>query len=198
MRAFAIVLALAACGKHAASYPDTGAGFQAELDDVIDAAKAGDHDRLAALTEDLTLPDARAFYARTFGPEHADALVAELASEGGARFGEDAPAGFADLVAHGRTEVTVVRSDRPSDQATGYQNVALRAMKRPTPLYLARFTRADGSGSFTLWSFAYVDGAFRMIGKTKVLAPATGDQALDELGELPVAEARGLLDEKVH
>jgi hypothetical protein len=70
-------------------------------------------------------------------------------------------------------------------------------MKHPVALYLARFRRPDGSGSFTLWSFAYVDGAFRMIGKTKALAPSSSDKTLDELGELPVGEAKGLLEEKV-
>ena len=197
MRIALLLVAVAACSKHAPSYPDTEDGFRAQMQDAISAAKVGDDDRLASVTGDLTLPRAHDWYASTFGADHADALVAELASEGGARFGEEAPAGFKDLVAHARTEVAVVRTDTPCDEATGYQNIALRSMKRPVALYLARFTRPDGSGSFTLWSFAYVDGAFRMIGKTKALRPSSGDKILDDLGELPVAEARQLLDEKI-
>jgi hypothetical protein len=191
-----VLFAFAACSKHA-SYPDTEAGFREQMEDAITAAKAGDDDRLALVTRDLTLPNARAWYASTFGADHADALVAELANEGGAQFGDDAPVGFKDLVAHDRTHVEVVRTDKPCDEATGFQNIAIRSMKRPIALYLARFTRPDGSGSFTLWSFAYVDGAFRMIGKTKALHATTGDKVLDELGELPVAEARQLLDERI-
>ncbi len=193
-----IALSLAAgCGKRSPHYDGDRGGFDRLLQDIEDAAKAGDADRLAKVTKDLTLPDPKGFYTRTFGADHADALVAELASEHSTRFGDDAPVGMKDLVAHGFTSVTGSCFTQADDLATGYQNVALRTMKQPVMLCTARFSKPDDPerGDFTLWSFAYVDGAWRMIGKTKALAPKADDPMIDQLGELSVRDAKKLLDD---
>jgi hypothetical protein len=193
-----IALSLAAgCGKKAPRYDGDPGGFDRQLQDIEDAARAGDTARLAKVTKDLSLPDPKGFYTRTFGPEHADALVDELASENSTRFGDDAPVGMKDLVDHGYLAVTGSCFTKADDAATGYQNVALRAMKQPLMLCTARFSKPDDPdhGDFTLWSFAYVDGAWRMIGKTKALAPKADDPMIDQLGELPVRDAKKLLDD---
>ena len=192
----ALSLAVAGCGKKAPHYDGTSDGFDRQLIDIEAAAREGDLDRLAKITKDMSLPDPKGFYGKTFGPDHADALVAELASEGSTRFADDAPKGMKDLYDHGYVNAIAHCFDKVSDDATGYQNIALRAMKQPVTLCTARFSKVGAGGDdFTLWSFVYVDGAWRMIGKTKALAPPSGDPAIDQLGELPVSEAKKLLDD---
>ena len=194
-----IALSLAAgCGKKTPHYDGDRGGFDRLLQDIEDAARAGDADRLAKVTKDLSLPDPKGFYTKTFGADHAGALVAELASENSTKFGDDAPIGMKDLFDHGYTSVVSECFTKADDRATGYQNVALRAMKEPTMLCTARFSKADDTAhdhDFTLWSFAYVDGAWRMIGKTKALAPKADDPMIDQLGELTVRDAKKLLDD---
>ena len=198
-RAIVLGLALslaAGCGKKkGSSYAGDEAGFNHLLVDVTDALDAGDKGRLAQVTKDLSLPDPKGFYTKTFGADHADALVAELADEHSTRFADDAVAGFTDLHDHGYTSAMAACFTKADDSATGYQNVALRAMKQPTMLCTARFVKAGETDGFTLWSFAYVDGAWRMIGKTKALAPKSDDPIMDQLGELPVRDAKKLLEE---
>lgn len=188
---------VAGCGKKSFHYDGTDDGFARLVADIQGANRTDDDlDRLARITKDLSLPDPKGFYTRTFGAEHADALVAELASENSTRFADDAPKGMRDLYDHGYVAATGHCFDKPDDAATGYQNVALRAMKQPAPLCTMRFSKpGEPDGDFTLWSFAYVDGAWRMIGKTKALAPKSDDPIMDQLGELPVRDAKKLLEE---
>ena len=191
-----IALSLAAgCGKKTPHYDGDVRGLDRLLVDIEDASRAGDMDRLAQLTKDMSLPDPKGFYSKTFGPEHADALVAELASENSTHFADDAPKGMKDLYDHGYTSAVAACFAKADDFATGYQNVALGAMKQPITLCRAIFTKDGETDGFTLWSFAYVDGAWRMIGKTKALAPKSDDPIMDELGELPARDAKKLLEQ---
>jgi hypothetical protein len=65
----------------------------------------------------------------------------------------------------GRTEVLVRRLERPGEEATGLQNDALKAMKRPTPLYSVRLVKPGETTGFHLWSFVRAGGGFRYVGK---------------------------------
>lgn len=48
---------------------------------------------------------------------------------------------------------------------------------------------------FALWSFVYVDGAFRLAGKMKTAAETPVSADIDQLSELPVQDAAALSQE---
>jgi hypothetical protein len=74
---------------------------------------------------------------------------------------------FEGRVKDGRTFVSVTKIESATDDnGTGSQKQALAAMKVKVPLYTVRFREQPGTSSgYTLWSFVYVDGGFRFIGK---------------------------------
>lgn len=196
--ALALTVLLVACGKGAPTvkhYDEGAAGFQAFADDLLRAGKAGDRATLGALARAATLPDPRGWFTATFGAEAADRLVAEYDDTGLAAFPKEAGKVLTRLIktdGRGRVETRMIERGG-DDRATGFQDLAIRAMKRPTPLYALRLMRPDGSKVFSLWSFAYVDGAYRLVGKLKKADPAPMSSDLEMLSELPMADARELL-----
>ncbi|MEZ4401823.1 MAG: hypothetical protein R3B06_17475 [Kofleriaceae bacterium] len=193
-----LLIALAACGKPAAvpRYDDGEAEFARLTNDLVVAARAGDRGRVKALAATLALPDAEAWFTSTFGAAAAPRLLEEYRAAGIDRFAADAAPALIKLVRDdGRTAWEVHRAATADDeQATGYQVRALRAMTTPTALYRLRLRRPDGSKAYSLWSFAYVAGGFRIVGKLKRADESPQSDDLKMLSELPVAEARALLD----
>lgn len=202
-----LLLALAAaCKKSEAerTYQDTPESFEQFAQHLIDVVKDDDRDGFDAIAKQVILPDAKAWFERTFGPEAGARLFAEY----DASPMKDWTRGWSELrkmvVDQQRDVVTVSRHTSPEDDmATGHQANALRAMKQPVALYRIQLTRADGEKSFTLWSFVHEGGTFRFIGKTKQSkAPEPGsadrsiDSAVDMLGELPIRRARELMRER--
>jgi hypothetical protein len=95
----------------------------------------------------------------------------------------------------GRTKYSIVRvTDSESPEATGFQMLAMRAMKQKVPLYTLRLQRPDGSKSFTLWSFVYVDGGYRMVGRMQQADPKPRSKDMDMLLQLPTRDAKEILE----
>ncbi len=195
-----LLVMLAACGKGAPTvthYDEGEAGFQAFADDFVAAARRDDGALVTALARSATLPDPAGWYTATFGAETGARLADEYTQSGVAKF----PDGAAKVMRHlvtdaGRTKVETRRVvDAKDDRATGFQALAIGAMTKPVPLYAMRFQRPDGSKVYSLWSFAYVDGGYRFVGKLKKADAAPMSDDLQMLSELPMADARALLAE---
>jgi hypothetical protein len=198
-------LLLAACGKKApppvvdeAHYANDAAGLDKLFTDLLAAAKKKDDARAKVYAESLKLPEPAAWFTTTFGAELGASLAAEYDAEGYAGFGDSAAEGLRGLLAQGRTDVTTsCHASADDDAATGYQVSALRAMKQPAPLCTVRISDPGSDKGYTLWSFTWVDGKFRFVGKMKKADTHEVDPSIatemDMLAELPVRDAREIL-----
>lgn len=164
------------------SYPESEEGLK-QL--ATDLAAASDSDG-AKMGKELALPDANAFFTKTFGAEHASQLAADYAT--------DVPklgtiGGFFKAAqAKGKTEILIERHTSPDDDnANSLQEAAIRAMKAPIAIYTINCVEPGKTIGSSLWSFAYVDGKFRYLGKLKALKPGAGP--LDELSKKDVKDA---------
>lgn len=168
-------------------YPATPAGLEGLFTALINAVRSEDQDGIAALTASLELPDHERWFAATFGGELGRRASAEYAPVAG-QFMQLARV-VEGLIASEQTQISVERFERADDPAaTGYQNLALTAMKRATPLYSVRMTTGDQNDAFHIWSFVHQDGTFRWIGKLKALHD--GPAADPDLLELRASAAR--------
>jgi hypothetical protein len=185
----------------AADYPDTAAGFDRFAHDLIQTVVEGREADFTALARTTELPAPRGWFAQVFGAEAVQRLASEYEMSPYDDF-ERAWGDLREIVVHeSRSTVTTSRHVDPGDDlATGYQVIALREMKHPVALYRLRLSLADGSKVFAIWSWAHVDGRFRLVGKLKQLDPSDPTEPmaheLDLLGELPVVEARKVMAEQ--
>ena len=104
-----------------------------------------------------------------------------------------------EKIREGNTQVSVSSISKPIDvRANGAQNHALQLMRQPTPLYTLRLIRPGQQRGTAYWSFVFVDGGMRFIGKLDGLEPNAprGDLICDVLRSLPLNEAERLLKQK--
>ena len=149
----------------AGDYPESTDGLKRLMSDILTATKAGDKEKAASLVKGLMLTDHSAWFKETFG----DATGAKLSDDYAKFLGEFEPSAsqlFAQMVEKGQSNIQINRFEKAGDpKATGLQNDALKAMKSPTPLYSVRFIKPGEDAGMHLWSFVFVDGGFRFIGK---------------------------------
>jgi hypothetical protein len=147
------------------SYPQSTAGLEQLMGDIMGATKAGQA-RADVLLRSLQLPDSKSWFREHFGDELGTTLAAgyqQVASNT-----TQMSALFERLIATDRIRIDVERFDGPKDDAAvGYQHKALERMKDRVPLYSVRFVKVGESHGFHLWSFAYVAGSFRWVGMMK-------------------------------
>lgn len=145
------------------------ATLQKLMEDTLAAVKAGQKDKATALLKPLLLPDATAWFKQVFGDDTGAKLVAEYNAMS-SNLAADLARIFEGRVKEGQNIVSVTKVESPTDpNATGLQKQALAGMKTKVPLYSVRFTEKAGMPGYTLWSFAYVDGQFRLVGKMRLL-----------------------------
>jgi hypothetical protein len=181
-------------------YADTAADFDRfarELVRTVQEGRQADFRRMAAATG---LADPAGYFTQVFGAKIGAQLAAEYADGPFGHFERAWPDLRAAVVDEARSTVTTSRHTDPDDEtATGYQTIALRNMRQPVALYRLRLARADGDDGLALWSWAHVNGRFRMLGKMKQVEPADPfapmAHELDVLGELPMNEARKTMNE---
>jgi hypothetical protein len=200
----------AACGKDdktatttttpaaAKEYADSVDGFRALATDWVAAAKAGKLADVKAMATDLRLPASKAWFADNFGDEAASRLEVEYTQY----FGEfeQSLEGLVSVVkTDGRDQIEVRRHTDPADvTATAYQVDALRAMKKPlafSTLQLRKAGATDPLDRVTVWSFVHVDGKYRLVGKMKTLGAEPDDEMMSAIKDLPVEDARKVLEE---
>lgn len=177
-----LLAALIACKKK--SYPEGEEGLK-QLATDLSAAEGDDAEKMG---KELALPEPEKFFTATFGPE----VGPQLASE----YSTDVPklptihTFFKAGKAKGRTELLIEKHVSADDEnANGLQEAAIRAMKTPIPIYTINVVEPGKTIGSSLWSFAYVDGSFRYLGKLKAVKP--GASALDELSKKDLKDALG-------
>ena len=163
-----LILGLILFGTFPARAVNDPATLQKLMEDTLAAVKAGQKDKVAALLKPLVLPDATTWFKKVFGDDIGAKLGAEY-SKMSPTLATDLAGIFEGRVKDGRTIVSVTKVESATDpNATGLQKQALAAMKTKVPLYTVRFVEKPGMPGYTLWSFVYVDGQFRLVGKMPI------------------------------
>jgi hypothetical protein len=148
--------------------PDDTASLQKLMEDTLAAFKAGEQDKAAALVKPMMLPNAATWFKKVFGDEVGAKLAADY-DKMLPNFPAELGSVFKGRVRDGVTFVSVNKIESATDRnATGYQQQAVAAMKAKVPLYTVHFGAKPGGSDYTLWSFVYVDGQFRLAGKMRM------------------------------
>lgn len=148
-------------------------------------------------TDALLVPNYEQWFEQTFESEVAGPLAREYAEL--RRKSQYLPIDLKDNLLKGKTEVAVRTCVTPIDmKANGYQNHAMQWMRKPVRLYTLILRQPGEEHGTTFYSFAYVDGAFRMLGPMKAVCknPPRGDLFADVLCTVPLGEAETLLQGK--
>jgi hypothetical protein len=152
-------------------YPDSAQGLQQLMGELYAATRDSEHATSRALIKSLILPGHETWFKRVFG----DASGARAAAEYQAvlaRFEPEIDQLMKKVVREGQSEIQIRRFDSaPHPQAVGLQNDAMTAMKRFQPLYSVRFVRPGERLGQHVYSFAYIDGGFRLVGKMQAVKP---------------------------
>jgi hypothetical protein len=162
---FAAAMLMPLTSARATDYPDTAAGLESFTNDVLAALKDGKTDQAKELLKDIAVPDADTWFAKTWGEETGKKLSAKYA-----KLSKDLPEAmlkvFKSQLEQNRTNVKAYKLESADDkEATGLQRGAMNAMKVKVPLYGVRLVAPGKEAGMHLWSFVYVDGKFRMVGK---------------------------------
>ncbi|MCA9595501.1 MAG: hypothetical protein KC776_19435 [Myxococcales bacterium] len=179
-----LVVTLLACKmlKGQKSYEGNVAGLTQLATDLSNAKKSDAQDMGKA----LALPDPTAYFSATFGPDLGGQLATEYASEAAKL--PSVQAFFILNKLKGRTQILVEEHTTADDpNANGLQDAAMRKMTKPTVLYTVNVVEPGKTIGASLWSFAYVDGHFRYLGKLKATKP--GASPLDELSKKDLQDA---------
>lgn len=151
--------------------------FRTRMQALVRVCLTEDDDAAMRSARALLLPDPKAWFQAAFGDEHVTGLVAEYAP-----WRARIPTLQAELrknVRAGKTEILAERFDRSDDEmATTFQAIALRKMKVKTPLYSLRLVEPGEEDGWHLWSFAWVSGELRFIGRLMALTPIAADANL--------------------
>ena len=172
---FASANAAATCGAAATapdataapqnSYPNSAKGLERLVQDLLAAKKNGDENAFREMVRKMVLPDPDGWFRETFGEENGTVMVKPYLQKI-TGMEESLSKGFGETLANGLTHLRILRFSEPcSPGATEAHNPVLWNMRKQRPLYEARFLAADWSTGVSLWYFAYVDGAFRYLGK---------------------------------
>jgi hypothetical protein len=153
-------------GSGPIAYPDTAEGLQQLVTDAAAAASANP-DRAKQIDESLVLPNAEAWFITVFGDDAGKTAYADYAPMA-ARVGSLSNV-FAGNMGAGNTQIRVTKvDDSTTPGASRDQRNAMMAMKTKVPLYRVEMLAPGADLGFSLASFAYVDGAFRFVGSTRV------------------------------
>lgn len=136
--------------------------LEALVESMLDKAKASDWKGLAKLVIPLRLKDPKALFERVFPPESAKLVVEEYAATSKSMV-VDFRKTFSALLAEGAGPYSCFEAR--GSRAVGLQRRARFAMQSELPLYTVRFERAG----VQLWSFAYVEGTWRYVGRLQAL-----------------------------
>ena len=141
--------------------PDLAA-LEALVGRLTEAAKVSDWKTFALEAKQLRLDDHEAWFTRVFGPTSGKRVAAEYVQRSKGLIVELRHT-FEALFAEGGGPFEVYEA--AAYQATGLQRRARFAMQVEVPLYTLRWPRAG----VTVWSFAYIEGQWRWLGKLQAL-----------------------------
>jgi hypothetical protein len=171
------------------AYANSADGLKSEFDDFLGTWKTKEGDKARAIMRSLHLADPKSFFKATWGDDAGGFLAGEYDQL--SPHMDEMQHVIMDLAKSGATEVKVTRFDNANDsEETTYQAAAIKAMKKPVPLYSVRITAPGHHLGQHFYSFIYLDGTFRYIGKTKQLGgTAPADARVDALAELRLKDA---------
>jgi len=176
-----LLFVLLAC-KKGKTYPDSQDGLKQLATDL----SAASDDDSAKMGKELTLPNADKWFAATFGPELGPKLATEYSSEAAKL--PTIGSFFKAAKAKGKSDLLIEKHMTADDDGANIlQEEAIKAMKTPVPLYTINAVEPGKTIGSSLWSFVYVDGNFRYVGKLKAVKP--GATPLDELSKKDLKDA---------
>jgi hypothetical protein len=142
------------------SFPETQEVLRKYFEQMMDATEVGNLSFAKTLARDMIIPNHKRWFAENFGREAGERLDVDYSI---IIKSADTPEGLFNipkLLERPRTPILVERITDPGDtNATGLQRKALLARKKDFALYTVEVR------GFSIWSFVYVDGAFRIAGK---------------------------------
>ena len=162
------VLVTAATVQAKTHYARSVAGLEEQIGEIVTTAADGPSDLLTYRLQQLVIPSYGNYFSHMFGFEH----YKPVADEYGRLSKDIEPLAqlFVTLAQRDQTEVTVVElRDETYADVRGLQRRAFQAMQHPQTLYTVKLTRQGEDAGQSLWSFVYVDGAFRYAGKMRAL-----------------------------
>lgn len=168
------------------SYPDSSAGLEKLMKDMLKLEKRGDTSSLAPYLQSLVLPDPDGWFKTVFGGDLGSGLLSSYL-----RIKSDIPKNidtelirFASAKGTSATEVFPTCEGSPLPPA---KFMALAMRRRPAQLYIVHLGR--GKRQSTLGFFAYVNGGFRHVGSLEFSSSAPDLRSL--LGAGPVLRVSG-------
>ncbi len=157
-------LAPAAAQQHPASgeaaYPDTPEGLQKQLEDILQAYKAGDTLKAEKLIKNFCLSDIETAWARVFGTEPRESLAKSYTLEC-ANFESSLGSRLLLLAKTENAEILVRPPVTPTSQSQTGKPQANASVK----LYLWELRGGDQSPFISLAFFANLHGAFHFFGE---------------------------------
>jgi len=159
----------AAAASPIPSYPDSPAGLEKLITDMLKMQKGGDSKDLAVYVQSLILPNPAAWFTAAFG----DKLGKEMA-DAYDRTRLNLPLSFPDTLGQIQSKhLTKVRAalftDSCDQEASNAEYSVLISRTKEQPLYHVRLSSNTQSG--ILGFFAYVNDAFRYLGSFQIPAP---------------------------
>jgi len=168
------------------SYPNTAAGLEKLMKDMLKLEKRGDTAALAPYLQSLVLPNPDAWFKSVFGGDLGSRLLSSYL-----RIKSDIPKNidtelirFASAKGTSATEAFPTCEGSPLPPA---KFMALAMRRRSAPLYVVRLGR--GKRQSTLGFFAYVSGGFRHVGSLEFSSPTPNLRSL--LGAGPFLRVSG-------
>lgn len=161
---FACAVSLQAQGSVAApptalklDYPDSAAGLEHLVKDIIKAQKENAGDRADALLQSLVLPQPRDWYDMALGTSVAEECKA-IYEQSGASIPNSMAQFLLHAVSNGMNDVVVVRFEKSCDDNSGEDVFGiLEARRQPMPLYELRLIKGQPSFVYSrllLWTAA--------------------------------------------
>lgn len=148
--------------------PDHSNDLKTVMESALTAAKKNDTEALRKIAADLKLPDSEKWFVTNFGEAKGKSLQVDYKHR---VFEERLPRFFRQMVADRSTEVLVTCVDHAEDKDGTYgQRSAMKTMGTPVKLYSVRFVHPGETKGFHVFSFAYVDGGMRCVGRLGVFS----------------------------
>ncbi len=150
------------------AYAETTDALKQQVEDVFTAVKVGDKEKAAKLIKWMMLPEPEAWFKQTFGDTAIGKKLLEGYKASAASFEATMMKVFEDRVKDGRTFPSAFKIEGKDDpNAARMQVEAMAVMQQKTALYTVKLGKQAGATGFSIWSWVYVDGQFRLVGKMK-------------------------------
>jgi TonB family protein len=144
----------------ASKYSDTKAGLQRFLNDIREAAKANDSQKMTALVKDTEIPNCDAWLHAMYESDKADSWMDLCDAKTLGSNEKSLIEHFTDLVKADGEFLTRKVNDDP-EPGRGVEWGWLQAIRRPLDIYFASWKTAGSTTNEPIGYFMFIDGGFR-------------------------------------